>query len=134
PRRYMNLLLFDLAKHAFPLPIKTAADGTFSRWMTKPLAAGVPPERSRAEAAYQLATALDSGRVIADRLADVEPNLFEEIAYAPDAIPKLDAILHVRLAADVGDVLAPLILTQATHWLRSGGLEAFRDLGDPLPL
>src|SRR5439155_16442865 len=73
PRRYMNLVLFDLAKQAFPLPIKTAADGMFGRWLAKPLAAGTPPERTRAEAAFQLAHALDSGRVVADRLADLEP-------------------------------------------------------------
>src|SRR5262249_58903405 len=44
-----------------------------------------------------------------------------------------DAILNARLATGVGEVLAPLIQSHATHWLHEGGLGAFRDLGASLP-
>jgi hypothetical protein len=133
PRRYLNLVLFDFAKQTFAPPMKPVAEGTFGRWLHKPLISGIPPESTRAEAAFQLGAALDSGRVEPERLIHVDPPLFEEIAYANDAIPKLDAILHARLTADLGDVLAPLVLSHATHWLHEGGLGAFRDLGEPLP-
>src|SRR5262245_30550781 len=92
PRRYLNLVMFDLANQTLTPPHKPNADDTFGRWLLKHVISGKPPDKTRAEAAYQLGSALDGGRVEPERLRGVEPPMFEEIAYAADAIPKLDAI------------------------------------------
>src|SRR5262245_41491287 len=73
PRRYLNLVMFDLAKQTFAPPLNACAEGTFGHWLNKYVISGKPPEKVRSEAAYQLGVALDGGRVEPHRLRGVEP-------------------------------------------------------------
>jgi hypothetical protein len=134
PRRYLNLLLFDLAKQAFAQAPPGVALGSFDLWLLDQVKKSPePPSSHRAEAAYQLGAALDRGEVVTGDLADVDAKLFDEIACSDAGVSRLDRLLRKRLDAAVGTVLSQSMFALAYNWLRTAGLDGLRALGEPFP-
>lgn len=133
PRRYLNLLMFDLARGGFTQPVPASTIASYDQWLLKQVPAGRPPPLERHEAAYHLGACLDSGNVQPGTLGGVDRALFEEIACHDLGVPKVERILRARLLADAGEVLASMLFAHAYNWLRSSGLAGFEALAEPLP-
>ncbi len=133
PRRYLNLVSFDVVRHAFSQPLPHSSTSSYDQWLTaQARQADQPPPLSRNEAAYQFASCLDSGQINPTLLAGVDRSLFEEIACTDVGVPKVEKLLRARLQADAGDVVAPLLFALGYNWLRNQGLEGICKLGEPI--
>ncbi len=133
PRRYLNLAQFDAIRFAFPQPLPISGPSSFDQWLiARAKLADQPPELNRNEAAFQLATCLDSGQIIPASLNNVDRNLFDEIACADSGVPKLEKLLRARLQSDTGQIIAPLLFALAYNWLRSEGLAGLCKLAEPI--
>ena len=133
PRRYLNLIQFDALRHAFTQPLPTTSAASFDQWLAaQAKSSEQPPPLSRNEAAYQLATCLDSGRIDSAALDGVDKTLFEEIACTDAGVPKLEKLLRARLQSDAGEIVAPLLFAHGYNWLRSLGLQGLRNLAEPI--
>src|SRR5262249_49436922 len=130
--RYSSLVLYDPAKQSFTQAAVPPAEGAFDQWLLGQVKENSPPPSEHSEAAFQLGECLDTGRVKADRLAGVDPTLFQELAGSPRGVLKLEALLRARLEVDAGAFLADLLMNHARDWLHQGGVDSLRKLEQPI--
>jgi hypothetical protein len=133
PRRYINLLLLDLARQTLSQAVPPTGSATFEQWILRyAKQSSQAPQSTRAEGAYRLGSCLDQGAVPFEDLSIVDSHLFEELACGDTGVPKMERLLRARLRADAGQALEPLLFAMAWTWLRSAGLDGLRALNEPL--
>jgi hypothetical protein len=133
PRRYTNLLNFDVSGQSLPRETKKASSGYFEEWLVACFrSATKPPAPARLEAVLRLGSFLDGAETAGLPLRQNDIDEARDLLESSDARNRIHQRLQQRLVSDVGPILGPLIEPTATEWFRSRGHAAILDITQPL--